>query len=234
MAVTRSGARISARGRVLDLRSDLACGRRVARLAPIRRTRTLRQQPQLAGLDPQGKIFGINPALGKAAGDEPQTGLRRAHEHVAQFLALAEAPDRADPARNLATKELAHQVLLPLIAGRQYDQIGREQFAISHPCTFGVESRDIRKLCQPHLAVDDQIGATDVEIIAAAARQVLELPAGAAFAEVELESALRQSVEQRLIECLACSVSMTWLVLASDNGTDIVMRSQSSSGGPSS
>ena len=38
---------------------------------------------------------------GKAAGDEPQTRLSRAHEHVAQFLALAETPDRAEPSAQL-------------------------------------------------------------------------------------------------------------------------------------
>src|SRR6185312_6658163 len=117
-AVAWSGARIGARGRALrDLSRNPAGGSRVARLALVRRS-ALRQQPQLTRLDLQGEIFGIDATLRKAAGDEPQTRLSRAHEHVAQFLALAETPDRADPARNFAAKKLAHQVLLPLIAGR--------------------------------------------------------------------------------------------------------------------
>ncbi len=45
-----------------------------------------------------------------------------------------------------------------------------------------------------------QVGATDVEIIAAAAGEVFELPAGVVLAEVELEADLAQAVEQVLVE----------------------------------
>ena len=166
----------------------------------VRSVAALPQQPQLARLDLQAEIFGVDAALGKASGDEPQARLGRAHEHVAQLLALAKTPDRADPGGHLGAKELADQTFLSLIASRQHDQVGGENLAASHPRAIGDEFSDVGKLRQPHLAVDDQIGAADVEIIAAAARQVFELPAGAVVAEIELEAALREAVEQRLIQ----------------------------------
>src|SRR5215831_5735178 len=56
----------------------------------------LRQQADLAGLDLQREIPGVDAALGEAAGDEPQARLRGAREHVAQLLPLPESPDRTD------------------------------------------------------------------------------------------------------------------------------------------
>jgi hypothetical protein len=46
-------------------------------------------------------MFRVDAALGEAAGDEPKAWLRRAREHVAQFLAFAESPDRAEPSRDV-------------------------------------------------------------------------------------------------------------------------------------
>src|SRR5262245_47435164 len=55
-----------------------------------------RQEASLGGPDLKAEIFGVDPALGEAAGDEPEPGLPGAREHAAQFLLLAEAPDRTD------------------------------------------------------------------------------------------------------------------------------------------
>src|SRR6185295_3473189 len=52
------------------------------------------------------------------------------------------------------------------------------------------------KLHQPDLAFDDQIGTADIEVIAAAAGEVLELPAGSVVAEIKLEPHALQSIEQ--------------------------------------
>src|SRR5512145_899686 len=57
-------------------------------------------ETELARLDLQSQILGIDAALREAAGDEPQARLRRAREHVAQLLSFAEAPDRADARRD--------------------------------------------------------------------------------------------------------------------------------------
>src|SRR5579883_3483150 len=73
-----------------------------ARRSPANRPRLARdccsttEQADLLRLDLQRHVLRIDAALRQAAGDEPQAGLRRAHEHVAQFLLAAEAPDRAD------------------------------------------------------------------------------------------------------------------------------------------
>src|SRR3984893_9846552 len=146
-----------------------------------------RQQAFLDRLDLQRQIFRIDPALRQAAGDEPQAGLAGAGVHVAQLLAVAESPDRADALDHFVAEQLANQMFLRHIAGRQHDQVGGQRLAALHPRAGGDKAFDTGKLSQPDLAARDQIGAADVEIIAAAAGEIFELPAGAAFAVIELE-----------------------------------------------
>src|SRR5689334_1081617 len=88
----RSGVRLSQR----------LCSAPLARLtfAPasqaIRLGADVRKQTRLAGLDLEAEISGVYPALGEAAGDEPEPGLSGAREHAAQLLSLAKPPDWAD------------------------------------------------------------------------------------------------------------------------------------------
>ncbi len=110
------------------------------------------------------------------AGDEPEAGLAGSGVHVAQFLLLAESPDGADALFDRFAEQLSHQFFLALVAGREHDQTGRDRLAALHLRAAGDEGVDIGKLFQRDLALDDQIGAADVEIIAAAAGEVLELP----------------------------------------------------------
>ena len=84
-----------------------------------------RQQPFLDRLDLQRQIFRVDPALRQAAGDEPEARLAGAGVHVAQFLSFAESPDRADPRGDFIAEQLADQMFLRLVAGRQHDQVGR-------------------------------------------------------------------------------------------------------------
>src|SRR5262249_15869280 len=58
---------------------------------------------------------------------------------------------------------------------------------------------DIGELRQSDLAFDDQIRTADIEVVAAAAGEVLELPPGSVFAEIELEAAALESIEQFLV-----------------------------------
>ena len=138
----------------------------------------------------------------EAAGDEPQAGLAGARIHVAQLLAVAKTPDGADALDDRVAEQFAHQLFLALVAGRQHDQIGGDGLAVLHPRALGDKAVDIGKLLQRDLALDDQIRAADVEIIAAAAGEIFELPAGVVFAEIELEADARQALEQILVELL--------------------------------
>src|SRR5204863_9292587 len=107
--------------------------------------------------------------------------------HVAQVLSVAKAPDRTDARGDSLAEQLAHQIFLRLVAGRKHDQVGGKRLAALHRHAFSTEAFDVGKLSESDLAARDQIGAADVEIIAAAAAQIFELPAGAAVAEIELE-----------------------------------------------
>src|SRR5262249_22983015 len=63
-------------------------------------------------LDLEREVLGVDPALRKAAGDEPEPRLRRALEHVAQLLAFAEPPDRADAFGHPGAEQPCDEVLL--------------------------------------------------------------------------------------------------------------------------
>src|SRR5665213_3993728 len=79
------------------------------------RFRSARQQAFLDRLDLQRQILRIDPALREAACDEPQAGLTGARIHIAQFLFLAESPDRADTRCDLVAKQPANQKLPGLV-----------------------------------------------------------------------------------------------------------------------
>ena len=136
----------------------------------------------------------------KLPGDEPEAGLPGAHEHVAQLLVIAESPDRADAGGDILAKQFADQMFLAFVAGRQHDQIGGERIAVAHRRSLRDEPGDIGKLRQSDLACNDQIGAADIEVVAAAAGEVLELPARAVFTEIKLEPAPLQSIEERPVQ----------------------------------
>jgi hypothetical protein len=81
-----------------------------------------RHQALLFRLDLKRKVFRVDPALGEAAGDEPQAGLAGGHPHVAQFLLrFVDAPDGADALSDGVAEELADEVFEAEVAGREDD-----------------------------------------------------------------------------------------------------------------
>src|SRR3954451_11779662 len=149
---------------------------------------SLPQNPFLDRLDLQRQIFRVDPALREAAGDEPEAGLPGARIHVTQLEAVAKAPDRADPVGDGVAEQFLHQIFLCLVTGREHDQVGRKGCAVLHANALGDEALDVGKLPELDRALDDEVGAADVEIIATAPGEIFELPTGARLAEVELEA----------------------------------------------
>src|SRR6516165_1286783 len=96
--------------------------------------------------------------------------------YVAQFLSIAESPNRPEAAGNIVAEQFSDQILLPLVGCRQHDQVGGERFAATHERSCRHEGGDIGELRQSDLTFDDQIGTTDIEVVTAAAGEVLELP----------------------------------------------------------
>src|ERR1700730_1377670 len=78
----------------------------------------LGEQAQLAGLNLQAEILGVNAALGETAGDKPQARLSGPREHVPQLLSIAESPDRTNAVGDIIAEQLADQMFLPFVAGR--------------------------------------------------------------------------------------------------------------------
>src|SRR5262249_8811527 len=93
-------------------------------------------QPFLDRLDLQCELLRADPALREPACDEPETGLAGADIHVAQLLRLAKAPDRSDSSCDSLAEQLAHQLFLRAIAGRQHDKVGSNDLAALHLRTF--------------------------------------------------------------------------------------------------
>src|SRR5215210_1162307 len=93
-------------------------------------------------------------------------------------------------------------MLLPFVAGGEHDEVRCKRLAVLQPRALSDELRDVGKLPQRDLALHDEIGAADVEVITAAARQVFELPAGSVLPEIEPESDAGQLIEQLLIQFL--------------------------------
>src|SRR3954469_3336092 len=143
------------------------------------------------GLDLEREVFGVDPALREAAGDEPQAGLRRALEHIAQLLSFAEAPDRADAGGDLGSEELFDQVLLAFPARGEHHQIGIFQ-----------QRSQVVELRQVDLALGDKVGAADFEVVAAAGDKVHELPAGAVLAVAQPEPFPLEPLEEVLVQML--------------------------------
>src|SRR5262249_59753963 len=96
----------------------------------------------LASFDLQRKIFRVDAALGEAAGDKPKARLRGSREHVAQLLSVAESPNRTDAASYVVAEQFADQMLRPLVARGQHDQVGGERFARAPERVFPSEARD--------------------------------------------------------------------------------------------
>src|SRR5262245_16792615 len=159
----------------------------------------LGQEADLASLDLQGKILRVDAALREAARNEPKPGLCSSREHVAQFLSIAKSPNRAEAGGNAIAKQSADQILLSLVARREHDQVGSKRFAGTHERPGCHEPGDIRELRQSNLAFNDQIRTADIEVVASAAREILELPARSIFAEIELEAATLEPLEQFFI-----------------------------------
>src|SRR5439155_16598505 len=77
-----------------------------------------------------------------------------------------------------------------------------ERIAAAHPRPLCDEPGDIGKLHQAYLAGNDHIGAAAIEVVPAAAREVVELPARSVFTEIELESHALQRIEKVLVQFL--------------------------------
>ena len=157
-------------------------------------------------------------------------GLSRAAVHVAELQAVSKPPYRADPPGGVAPEEPLDRVLLTLVSGCEHDQVGRDRLAGFRSGAFGGEAVQLVVLDQPDRPRGNEIGASDVEIVAAPAREILELPSGSVGTEIEPESAAARGRRAAACPALATSlVNPTWAFRASGTGIDAARRSQSSS-----
>ena len=162
----------------------------------------LRQPPRLDRVDLQRDEAAVDAALREGAAGEPQAGLRRADPHVAQFLrVVVKTPDPADARGDLRAEQLRRPGD-PAPCSRSPARPDRPRSVAPslQRQAIGRERLDVGRLDQADLAVGDQLGTADVEIIAAAAGAEFQRPAGAVLAEFEPETGPLQPRQQRRVE----------------------------------
>ena len=109
----------------------------------------------------------------------------RVHMLRSSWRAVVETPDAADALGDIRAEQLREQMIGPLVAGGEHEQIGLARGAVAQPHAVGFDiGFDIGRLDQLDLAVGDQLGGADVEIIAAAAGAEFQRPAGAVLADI--------------------------------------------------
>src|SRR5689334_1779579 len=140
------------------------------------------QQPFLDRLDQYRDVARVGTAVREAAADEPQAFLRRALPHVAHLAFGIEAPYRPDLLRDIFADQVLAEHLLPDEPRREHDEIRRLDGAVLHERAVLDEALDVLELHQPDFAVDDELRAARVEVIAAVARAHLPLVPRAVFA----------------------------------------------------
>src|SRR6185369_1758862 len=95
------------------------------------------------------------------------------------------------PRGDLGAEELLDEVLLAFPPRGEHHEVGVSQ-----------QLGELVELRQADLAVGDEVGAADVVVVAAAAREVHELPAGAVLAVAQPEAPLLEALEQIPVELL--------------------------------
>src|SRR5262249_28484474 len=133
---------------------------------------------------------------------------------------------------NIIPEQFADQMLLPLVACRQHDQVGGKRFAATHERALRHEGGNIGELRQSDLAFDDQIRAADIEPPPRV--RYLNCQPVPSSSKSSLKPRRSSPSSNSLSMFLAVSVNVMWLLRTSESGMDVVMRSQSSSEGPSS
>src|SRR5690606_1107013 len=108
-------------------------------------------------------------------------------------------PAAPDSRGNRRRDELGDPALHGLEAGRPDHEVGRQMTTVAeHEPVLG-HRRRLDPAAQADAAVGDQLRGTDVNVVARAAADILEIEAGAVLAEVELESSgLQAAIEVRV------------------------------------
>src|SRR5260370_17344047 len=155
------------------------------------------------GVDLQRDVVVVGTGLRKGGGGNPQGRVWRAGPHVAKLLRFViKTPDRPNAFGDGFAEARGYNVIQALVAGGQNDQVGAQRRAIPELQSIGRKMLDVGRLDQTNLLIRDQLGTSDVEIIAPAPRPELEGPASAVFAEFQPEADFLEALQQRRVQFL--------------------------------
>src|SRR5262249_46525244 len=125
------------------------------------------QDPFEGGLDLDRHEPRMQSRVDQPATHYPETILRRAAPHAPHLVVLVEAPDRADTVCDVGTDHLPDAFLHVLEAGGQNDQVARHHIAVVHAQAVADEALAVAGLDHADLALRDELGAADVDVVAA-------------------------------------------------------------------
>ena len=197
-------------------------------------SRRLRQSSRFDRGDLQRDVAAVDSGLRECTADEPEAGLRRAGPHVAEFgRSLVKTPDAADALCDLFAEQLREQMIGTLVAGGEHEEVGLARGAVAQAEAVGDIGFDIAGLDQLDLAVGDQLGSANVEIIAAAAGAEFQWPAGAVLAIFEPEACGFQPRQRGASIRFTSSVTSLCASFITGSGTPELRMSLTAMGGPS-
>src|SRR6478735_169508 len=166
-----------------------------------------RRQSFHPGLELQGKIVRIVPALVQVAAVDPQVLHVGGLPHVAQFplprprilrRIRSEPPALADGVRHLGRDQISQPAVHRPIPRGVNNDVGIQLRSVGHHDGVAGDLADLA-IGQLDPAVDDQLRGADVDVVAGAAPQVLQEQAGAVNAEVQVKAGSRElGVELRV------------------------------------
>ena len=110
----------------------------------------------------------MEPRVDQRPAHHPEAGLGGTHPHVPHGAVVVESPDRADPIRDLVAEQPADALLEVVVAGGEDDQVGLDGASVGEAESFGFEPVEVTGVAQGDLSVGDQVGAADVDVVAAA------------------------------------------------------------------
>lgn len=141
----------------------------------------------------------VVPADGQVTAVEPEARVATLLPHDSHLALIVEAPDITDLVGNFVTEHDPGLGSHVLVACGKDDLVGFELAAVGEAEAVGENGVDLLAVLDLDLALGDQLGSADVDVVASAALEVLEEETSAIGAAVDLEAGLVKTIENLLI-----------------------------------
>ena len=154
---------------------------------------------QLDSFDLQGQRPRVETAQRQIAPEEPKPRMTAPTPHSPRLALVIEPPHIRHPIRQAIPKDLPRRLPHVLIPRRENNLIGFQLRVIRQDQAVGFDALDRVPMFDLDLSVGDELRGADVEVVAAAAAEVLHEEASAVGAAVDSEAGGGETLEERPI-----------------------------------